>query len=275
VGGLPAFTERDSHAKLQPIIADSYQPASPVPFLREWLTDIAARPGRPPSGLRILDVGCGRGDTVFWLLERGWDAWGIDVNSRYLDIGRDYLERTGRDPGRLRLLDGGSYPLSSNWFDVVISDQVLEHVADLDHLASEVGRVSRDTALGMHIFPARWRPMEVHMHTPFVHWLPKGTARRRALRVLLRAHAGAAYFTERTAAERAEIFARFSNEQTFYRPLREIRETMLRHGIKADPVNASRSKIRHHAPWLPAAVQPLAGWTYRNTFSVCLETVQL
>jgi 2-polyprenyl-3-methyl-5-hydroxy-6-metoxy-1,4-benzoquinol methylase len=275
VGGLPAFTERNGHTKLQRINADAYQPAGPVPFMRQWLCDIAARSKRPRSGLRILDVGCGRGDIVSWLLERGWDAWGVDIDSRYVDIGRDYLSSTGRDPDRLRALDGGSYPLESNWFHVIISDQVFEHVADLDGLAAEVGRVSQPAALGMHIFPARWRPVEVHMHTPFVHWLPKGTARRRALAALLRAHAGAAYFTDRPAAERAEIFARFSNEQTFYRPLRDILETMQRHGIQTDPVKASHAKVRYHAPWLPAPVQPLAGWTYRNAFSVCLETVQL
>jgi 2-polyprenyl-3-methyl-5-hydroxy-6-metoxy-1,4-benzoquinol methylase len=275
MGRLPAFTEREGHAKLHRINADSYRPAGPVPFMRQWLADIAARSQRSPSGLRILDVGCGRGDVVFWLLEQGWDAWGIDIDSRYIDIGRDYLQSTGRDPDRLRVFKSGSYPLCSSWFHVVISDQVFEHVANLDGLASEVSRVSQRGTLGMHIFPARWRPIEVHMRTPFVHWLPKGTTRRRALTALLLAHVSAAYFTDRTVAERAEIFARFSDEETFYRPLREIQETMLRNGIKADPVNASRSKVRYHAPRLPASVQPVAGWIYRNAFSVCMETAQL
>jgi 2-polyprenyl-3-methyl-5-hydroxy-6-metoxy-1,4-benzoquinol methylase len=274
VQGLPAFTERPGHAKLRRIDTDAYRPAGPVPFVGQWLAGLTARTQLPRAGLRILDVGCGRGDVVFWLLEQGWDAWGIDIDSRYIDIGRDYLRSTGRDPGRLRAVSGESYPLRSSWFHVVISDQVLEHVANLDQLASEVSRVSRRGALGLHIFPARWRPVEVHMRTPFVHWLPKGAARRRALTALLLTHAGAAYFTDRPVAERAEIFARFSDEETFYRSLREIQGTMLRHGIKADPVRASRSKVSYHAPWLPAAGKPLAGWIYRNAFSVCLETVQ-
>jgi SAM-dependent methyltransferase len=273
--GLPAFTEHKGHAKLRPINADTYRPAGPVPFVRQWLAGIATRSRRLDSTPRILDVGCGRGDVVFWLLEQGWDAWGIDIDSRYIDIGRDYLQKTGRDPGRLRAFNGGSYPLCSSWFDVIISDQVFEHVANLDALASEVSRVSQHGTLGMHIFPARWRPIEVHMRTPFVHWLPKGDARRRALRGLLFSHVSAPYFTDRTAAERVEIFARFSDAETFYRSLREIQETMLHHGIKADPVNASRSKVTYHAPWLPASIQPLAGWIYRNAFSVCMETFQL
>src|SRR5712691_5263645 len=131
MGGLPAFTDRRGHAKLHPINADAYRPAGPAPFMRQWLADIATRSQRLPSGLRILDVGCGRGDAVFWLLEKGWDAWGIDIDSRYIDIGRDYLQKTGRDPDRLRAFNGGSYPLFSSGFDVVISDQVFEHVANL------------------------------------------------------------------------------------------------------------------------------------------------
>jgi SAM-dependent methyltransferase len=276
MGGLPTFTDREGHVKLHRINADIYQPVGPVPFMQKWLADITTHSQRSTSSLRILDVGCGRGDTVFWLLQQGWDAWGIDLDSRYIDIGRDYLHNTGRDSDRLCVFNsGGSYPLRSNWFDVVISDQVFEHVANLNVLASEVSRVSRPGAIGMHIFPARWRPVEVHMHTPFVHWLPKGATRRRALTGLLLAHVSAAYFTDRTVAERVEIFARFSDEETFYRPLREIEETMLRHGIKADPIEASRSKVTYHAPWLPASVRPLAGWIYRNAFSVCLETAQI
>jgi SAM-dependent methyltransferase len=272
--GLPSFIEHEDHAKLQPISADAYRPAGPVPFMRQWLADIA-RSRRPTPGPRILDVGCGRGDVVFWLLEQGWDAWGIDIESRYVDIGRDYLQRTGRDPDRIRVFNGATYPLFNSSFDVVISDQVFEHVANLDALASEVSRVSHYGTLGLHIFPARWRPIETHMRTPFVHWLPKGTSRRQALTGLLLMRCSAGYFADRTIAERAEIFARFSDEETFYRPLREIQETMQRHGMKADAVRASRSKMMYHAPWLPASVQPMAGWIYRNAFSVCIETVQL
>jgi 2-polyprenyl-3-methyl-5-hydroxy-6-metoxy-1,4-benzoquinol methylase len=275
MGRLPIFTEHTGHSKLHPIKTSSYRPIGPPPFMRKWLSYIATTPCSRPSGIRILDVGCGRGDVVFWLLDEGWDAWGVDIDARYIDIGRDYLRGTGRDPDRLRVADSNSYPLPSGWFDVVISDQVLEHVANLDELMSEISRVSHRGTLGMHIFPARWRPVEVHMHTPFVHWLPKGAARRRALKGLLSAHIAAAYFSELPIAQRVEIFARFSDEETFYRPLSTIQETMLRYDIKGDPVNASRSKALHHVPWIPRFVHPLAGWIYRNVFSVCIETVQI
>jgi SAM-dependent methyltransferase len=272
---LPTFTEHEDHVKLLPISADSYQGDGPVPFMRLWLADAARRLQRPPGSIRVLDVGCGRGDTVFWLLDEGWDAWGIDVDCRYVDLGRKYLRETGRDPDRLRTVDGEAYPHLTDWFDVVISDQVFEHVADLDALAREVSRVSKPGALGMHIFPARWHPIEAHMRTPVVHWLPKGTSRRWMLKALLFAHIGASYFSDCSIAERVEIFSRYSDQETFYRPPRHIRNAMSRYGIEGDPISSSRAKVAHHAPWLPSLVRPLAGWIYRNACSVCMETVQV
>jgi SAM-dependent methyltransferase len=272
---LPTFTEHEDHFKLQAITADNCKGNGPVPFVRMWLADAARRLQRPPASIRILDVGCGRGDTVFWLLDQGWDAWGIDVDCRYVDLGREYLQQTRRDPDRLRAFDGVTYPHLSDWFDIIVSDQVFEHVVDLDALAREVGRVSKPGALGMHIFPARWHPIEAHMRMPVVHWLPKGPPRRWMLKVFLSAHIGAAYFADLPIAERVEIFSRYSDEETFYRSLSHIRSVMSLHGIEGDVIKASRSKVSYHVPWLPSLACPLAGWIYRNAFSVCMETVQI
>jgi SAM-dependent methyltransferase len=222
----------------------------------------------------VLDVGCGRGDTVFWLLRHGWNAWGFDIDPRYIHIGQEYLRATGGEPDRLRTLEAGVTTFPAGWFDVVTSDQVFEHVASLDHLVKEISRVSKSGALGLHIFPARWRPIEPHLGTPFVHWLPKGPLRRLLLRALLSAHVGVGYFEGRPVGERVHIFASFSDDETFYRSPRYIGQAMLGEGITADAVTPSRAKVRYHAPWLPATCAPLAAWIYRNAFSVCLETVQ-
>jgi len=272
---LPAFTDREDHAKLRSPAARGYQPASPELFVQQWLGKAAAKLARPLADIRILDVGCGRGDTVFWLLDRGFDAWGIDINARYVEVGREYLRSTGRDPDRLQVSGEAATTFAGDWFDVVISDQVLEHVARLGPLIREISRISKPGALGMHIFPARWRPVEPHMGTPFVHWLPKGALRRSLLRVLLSAHVGADHFKDRPIRERVEIFGSFSDRETFYRSLSSISRVMRENGLKVDLATPSRSKVAHHAPWLPARYGPLAAWIYVNAFSVCMETVRL
>src|SRR4051812_19316153 len=123
-GSLPSFTEHEGHRKVQPIVI----PTAPVAYVQEFLRKRSAR-----GKVRVLDVGCGRGDTVAWLLDRGWDAYGIDINEAYLDMGRQYLDAHGHNPGRLRLMyDDFTYPFEAGYFNVILSDQVLEHVPNLD-----------------------------------------------------------------------------------------------------------------------------------------------
>lgn len=145
--------------------------------------------------MRVLDVGCGRGDTVAWLRAQGWDAYGVDVDAEYLERGRAYLDGAGDDPSRLRLArEDLSFPFEDGFFDIVLSDQAIEHVEDLEALAAEVARVSAAGSRGLHIYPARWYPVEPHLKTPFTHWLPKGQPRRAAEAACLRTGLAAPYF---------------------------------------------------------------------------------
>lgn len=224
----------------------------------------------------MLDVGCGRGDTVAWLLEHGWDAYGIDVSCAYLKRGQRYLDETGADPSRLRSLgEDLIYPFSDAYFDIVLSDQVVEHVSNLDAFAQEVARVTVHDGMGLHIFPAKWRPIEVHMMTPFAHWLPHGAARRLAVSSALRLRLAAPYFGELPLRDRVDIFARFSENETFYRSLSETVATMKHHDLECDVANSSRDKVSFHVPQLPNSVIPAFGWLYRNFFSVVLRTRKL
>lgn len=267
---LPNFASHDSDSKNHPIAT----PMVPPVFIRRYLQEQLTLRGAAAGDVRILDVGCGRGDTVAWLCAEGFDAYGIDVSADYLARGRDYLVNTlGADPDRLRLLHGDfSYPFADGSFDIVLSDQVIEHVGDLDRFAAEVSRVSAPGAVGMHIFPAKWRPVETHLLAPFVHWLPKGPLRRRAVRAALRTGAAAHYFENYPLEDRVAIYTDFSEHETFYRSLKQTVDTMQRHGLRCDIRTASRDKIGFHLPKAPRTALPVLGWMYRNFASVVLYT---
>jgi SAM-dependent methyltransferase len=228
---------------------------------------------RNPEGVRVLDVGCGRGDTVAWLLSRGWDARGVDASRAYLERGQDYLHLRGYDPSRLQLLlNDFTYPFPDASFDLVLSDQVIEHVSNLDAFGREVARVSKLGAAGLHIHPAKWRPIEVHMATPFAHWLPKGPARRAAIASALRLGLAAPYFKDLSQRDRAEIFILFNETETFYRSLKQTVATLERYGLRCDAIASSRDKVSFHMPQLPKVSIAGFSWLYRHAFSVVLHT---
>lgn len=76
-------------------------------------------------GDRVLDLGCGRGQTVVNARERGARAWGIDE----------------RDPGAHVLARMESLPIQEAALDVVLSECALCLAEDLDSALAEVRRV--------------------------------------------------------------------------------------------------------------------------------------
>lgn len=69
--------------------------------------------------------------------------------------------------------DGRQLPFPDHSFDVVFANSVIEHVGDAAsqrQFAREVARVGRGYWVQT---PNRWFPIEQHLLTPLVHWLPK------------------------------------------------------------------------------------------------------
>lgn len=142
------------------------------------------------SAVQVLDAGCGNG-TLLEYVHRSWqdargdarsvDLYGFDVSGP--GVQKDHFFRGTLD--RLKSCDanvrweeklaliGSSdpWPYADRTFDVVMSNQVLEHVADHDHFFSEMRRVLKPGGVGIHCFPVRECVWEGHIHQPFVHWL--------------------------------------------------------------------------------------------------------
>jgi hypothetical protein len=107
------------------------------------------------AGTRVLDVG------------------GTAMNWEYLRVRpRLVILNTGRERR-----DGCSLPFPDGAFDIVFSNSVIEHVGAPERqrlFAREIARVGRAYWVQT---PNRWFPVEPHLLTPFLHWLP---ARARA-----------------------------------------------------------------------------------------------
>ena len=94
------------------------------------------RPGRPGAP-RVMDLGCGRGDSVdlFRSLEPGVRWTGVDV-----ERSPEVDQRTRSDAAFVSF-DGVHLPFADGSFDLVYCKQVLEHVRRPDRLVPEVARV--------------------------------------------------------------------------------------------------------------------------------------
>jgi SAM-dependent methyltransferase len=78
--------------------------------------------------------------------------------------------------------DGRELPFADLEFDLAFSNAVVEHVAggrdEQRRFLAELCRVARRVFVTT---PNRWFPVDPHSLLPFVHWLPDGDLRRRAL----------------------------------------------------------------------------------------------
>jgi len=69
--------------------------------------------------------------------------------------------------------DGTSLPFADQSFDLVFSNSVIEHVGSRGaqaRFAAEIARVGKQYWVQT---PNRYFPIEQHLWTPFVHWLPR------------------------------------------------------------------------------------------------------
>jgi len=124
-------------------------------------------------------------------MERFARELGITAETRVLDVGgtpetwdmlpvrpRVTLLNTPRTRDELSRAawwvagDGRMLPFRDRVFDVVFSNSVIEHVGDAasqQSFAREVARVGRAYWVQT---PNRWFPVEQHLLTPLIHWLP-------------------------------------------------------------------------------------------------------
>ena len=90
-----------------------------LPLLRQ----IASSKGASEKSLRVLDSGCGNGESVDVLNRLGFDAWGHDLSAL-----RKWQWSERERPDRLVVAAGDTLPFSKGFFDIAIASGILEHI---------------------------------------------------------------------------------------------------------------------------------------------------
>jgi 2-polyprenyl-3-methyl-5-hydroxy-6-metoxy-1,4-benzoquinol methylase len=97
----------------------------------------------PQPGMRVLDIGCGRGEVLLACAERGAEVAGIDYAPAAVEISRDTLG--GVRGADVVQGDVTRLPWPDATFDAVLSGDVIEHLtpADAGMMLREARRVLR------------------------------------------------------------------------------------------------------------------------------------
>jgi len=142
-----------------------------------------------PSGsvVRILDAGCGRGDLIAYLHNGltalrpdlqfeiyGFDiSWGTPQTNAAKEKAVKELERVAPGPDwsqRISLLSpSSSWPYADVFFQVIVSNQVLEHVANHEAFLADLKRTLVPGGFSAHLFPLKNYIYEGHIFVPFAH----------------------------------------------------------------------------------------------------------
>jgi len=138
----------------------------------------------PLAGKVVVDAGCGIGAYMRAIRERTPLTFGFDVEFERLAEGR----RDGI-AGMIAAL-GERLPYADNSVDVILSNEVLEHVDDDRASAREIVRVLRPGGRAVIFAPNRlyffethgiyWRGQYRFGNKPFVNWLPDAARNRLA-----------------------------------------------------------------------------------------------
>jgi len=161
----------------QPVPAEVYDQETVLSFVGDgqYQDFIASKGDRLPPrmaralllmdlkpGMRVLDMGCGRGEIVLHAARQGAEVVGIDYSADCLRLTRQTLEiASDRARGRVTLqhADATALPFEDEVFERVLMLDIVEHLHDwqIDRALQEAHRVlSPKGYLVLHTLPNRW-----------------------------------------------------------------------------------------------------------------------
>jgi len=118
-------------------------------------------------GIKVLDVGCGDGSSLFELKTLGYDGYGIEADEN--------LNKVKNELGlniHIGMIEDCPYPKKS--FDYIVANQVIEHVVNLDSFIEKIKEFLKDDGVILmstpnadSIFRKIYGKSWIHWHIPY------------------------------------------------------------------------------------------------------------
>lgn len=155
---------------------EQHKPHKEVLGLRAWFDGLYCNPFiYVPRNVRVLDIGCGFGESLGYYKARGCDVYGVEADENI----RRIAEKFGFNV-HVGLFDPSVYEPA--FFDYVTMDQVIEHVTDPIATLKGIAKILKPGGIailstpnpngwGARIFGRKW----INWHVPYhlQHFSPK------------------------------------------------------------------------------------------------------
>lgn len=129
------------------------------------------------ESIKILDWGCGKGELINYLNNNNFNCYGVEISQ--FKMQQNVIKDKKNISEKIFLINSDNKTnFESNYFDIVLTNQVIEHISDKDSFLPEINRILKNGGYSYNILPAKHRINEVHLKMPFVHWLPKNYLRK-------------------------------------------------------------------------------------------------
>lgn len=147
---------------------DQYKPYEEHKGFSAWFNGNNSRAyAWVPENIRILDIGCGYGESLGYHQKRGCEVYGVDCDENLQRVADLYGFKVVI--GEFNLED-----YENNYFDFVTLDQVIEHIENPIETLKEIGKILKSDGQiivgtpnicgwGQMIFGKRW----INWHVPY------------------------------------------------------------------------------------------------------------
>jgi SAM-dependent methyltransferase len=226
-------------------------------------------------GGRILDFGCGVGQTVTFGRARGLDIWGADTFAGYFARWINMVKPEIRD--RIRKIENGRADYPADHFDFVMSNQVLEHVTDPEAVVADIHRVVKPGGLFMAPFPVTGTWYEGHVGLYFAHRFKPGGAPRRVYFDLCH-RLGFGLYRDGMPRDRwVKMSEKTLDDACFYYPHRRLMSAIERtFGAPFEDiaVDYMRTRLASRARYVPSIANPLLRFVYHKRAGEILRVLK-
>jgi SAM-dependent methyltransferase len=219
--------------------------------------------GHSSTGTRSLDYGCGAAEIVKAGREQGLNVFGAET---FYEGGNTKTEvaKLGYLASIVTEIKNDRIDFPDGYFDIVVTNQVLEHVEDLNVVLREIHRVLRRGGKVLSLFPSREVWSEGHCGVPLLHRFKKGSRLRFYYAFAWRLMGKGYYKGQKTRTEWSRDFCDWLDAFTFYRTKKEITQTFKHHftDLQFAEIDYLRFRLAKLSPSIAKAMSKLSGMPF-------------